>query len=73
MARAKNIIPSRKLTVMMPENVMERLDAFLWSERSGRVPVGAYQEFFTRRITEYLDQDGLRDLGQSLLQEIDGV
>jgi hypothetical protein len=38
---------------MLPQDVRVRLDLFLHSDLQGRVPVGAYQRFFTARILEF--------------------
>lgn len=52
MARYKNVIPSRQLCLMIPEDVLGWLQLYLYSEFEGRVPHGAYQQFFMRKIRE---------------------
>lgn len=54
MSRNAHIIRPRKLTLHVPEDVMQRLDAFLMSDRQGRVPYGAYSAFFVERTNDYL-------------------
>jgi hypothetical protein len=53
MSRRKNLIPSRKLTVMIPEDLFAKLTLHLYSESAQRVPLGSYQGFFVERIQEY--------------------
>lgn len=52
MPRRPNVIPSTQLCVMLPEDIRGWLDLRLFSEVEGRVPLGAYQEFFARKIRE---------------------
>lgn len=63
MSRPPNIVRSRKLTVMIPEDVMGRLEIFLTSDRTGKVPLGSYQQFFVERINEFFGKmEGRRAL-----------
>lgn len=59
MPRAPNPIPSRKLTLMLPQTAVNRLEIYLWSELENRVPQGAYQQFFTARINEFFEHKQL--------------
>lgn len=53
MARRPNIIPGVKLTLVLPLDVLSRLNAHLYSSVEGRIPHGAYQRFFVERINEF--------------------
>ena len=53
MSRRANIIPSIKLTTMLPLDVMNQLNAYLFSPTEGCVPRGAYQKFLCERIREF--------------------
>lgn len=44
------------LHVALPLSIRTRLDLHLFSELEGRVPKGAYQEFFIERLQEYFSQ-----------------
>lgn len=44
-----------KLLLSLPESIRARLDLHLVSSLEGRVPKGAYQEFFIARIREFFD------------------
>lgn len=41
------------LNLSLPESVRAKLDLLLFSELEGRVPKGAYQDFFIARIQEF--------------------
>lgn len=56
MPRPRAAIPRRLLNLALPEDLRARLDLHLYSEVEGRVPQGAYQEFFSRLIREELDR-----------------
>lgn len=58
MSRRANIIPSVKLTTHLPLDVMNKLNAFLYSPTEGCVPRGAYQKFLIERIQEFFSQRG---------------
>ena len=53
MPRPRLITRPRKLTINLPEDVALRLDLFLVSPATQKVPQGAYQAFFVERIQEY--------------------
>ena len=55
MSRRKNPIPSVLLNVALPMDVHTRLSAMLYSDLEGRVPLGAYKEYFTRLLREQMD------------------
>jgi hypothetical protein len=55
MSRPPNVVPSAPLNVHLPAPLKERLDLFLYSEAEQRIPKGAYQEFFSARIREWLE------------------
>lgn len=54
MTRA-SLQPPTKLTLHLPKDVRERLDAHLWSEVEKRVPQGAYQRLFVELLEEYFN------------------
>ncbi|MDX2059904.1 MAG: hypothetical protein SFV24_18995 [Gemmatimonadales bacterium] len=56
MPRRPNIVPSRNLTMALPEDVFARLQLYLYSEAEQRVPQGAYQSFFVERINEFFER-----------------
>ena len=51
--RPPAITPSRSINTHLEENLMVRLDLFLWSDLEGKVPKGAYQRFFNERMREF--------------------
>jgi hypothetical protein len=53
MSRPPSIIPSSRINLAIPEDLRMKLDILLFSEVEGRVPKGAYQEFFSTRIREF--------------------
>jgi hypothetical protein len=55
MARPRNLIPSESLHLRLSGPLQERLSQLLWSDIEGRVPVGAYQKFFTELVIAYLN------------------
>lgn len=52
MPRPPNVVRPVQLCLMLPEDVRAWLDLYLYSEVEGRVPQGAYQAFFLRKIRE---------------------
>lgn len=54
MPRPRNIMPTREIKMSLPEDVALRLQLFLTSDLDGKVPFGAYQQFFVARINEFL-------------------
>ena len=59
MSRRPNLIPSIMLNVALPQDVHTRLTLYLFSELEGRVPLGAYQRFFTERVREFFQSKQL--------------
>lgn len=64
----KLITPTRPLTTSIPGPVLERLENYLRSDRTGEVPKGAYQRFFVERIEEFFRK--IEATGNDLLKEI---
>lgn len=59
MPRRPNVVRPVRLTLMLPEDIRAKLDLHLWSEVEGRVPHGAYQQFFLARIAEYFSSHSI--------------
>lgn len=53
MPAPRNAIPTIPLTTGLPEDLMDRLNLHLFSEVEGRVPKGAYKDFFAQRVREF--------------------
>lgn len=53
MPARRNIIPSDRVEVWLPEDIMARLKLHLYSEVEGKIPKGAYQRFFIERLNEF--------------------
>lgn len=62
MPRPKSLIEKVVLNLWLPLETRARIDLHLVSPLEGKVPRGAYSEFFTERAREYLDWETL-DLG----------
>lgn len=60
--KPKSAIEKVKMTLWLPLEVRAALDLHLVSDLEGRVPHGAYIEFFSARTKEYLEWETL-DLG----------
>lgn len=58
MPKPKLTIPSRKLTVHIPEDVAARVELILISPTQGKVPYGKWAEFVTERLREFLNALG---------------
>lgn len=54
--RPANIIPSERMTLWLPADLRARIDLHLFSEVEGRIPRGAYTEFFSSLAREYIAQ-----------------
>jgi hypothetical protein len=65
MPRRPAIVPNSVLNLAIPAVLRRRLDEWLWSDVEGRVPKGAYMEFFSSRIREFFEHRPL-DLGPYL-------
>ncbi len=59
MSRRPNLVPSMMLNLALPQPVYSRLVLHLFSDLEGRVPLGAYQRFFSERIQEFFSQHHL--------------
>lgn len=57
MPRRPNVIPSIKLTTHIPLDIMNRLNAHLFSPVEGCIPKGAYQKFLVERIKEFFEKE----------------
>lgn len=53
--RPKSIEGSEPLNLHLPSAIRARLDLLLYSELEGKVPRGAYREFFSARINEFFE------------------
>lgn len=53
MPARRNIIRSVAIEVSLPEDLVAKLQLHLFSQVEGRIPKGAYREFFTDRINEF--------------------
>lgn len=47
------MIPSPRLNLNLSPEDRDALDAFLWDQRTNRVPYGAYLDFFSARLHEF--------------------
>ena len=56
MARPPNVLPSVRINLKLREDVYAQLVAHLYSPSEGRVPVGAFQKFFSERISDFFRQ-----------------
>lgn len=69
MSRPKLLTRPKHLTISLPSDVLEKLNRFLHSDRTGGVPKGAHQRFFVERIEEFFRR--IEAHGNDLLQEIE--
>ena len=53
MARPRKPISPRKLHVALPQDLANRLEIYLTSTAQGRVPLGAWSDFFAERTREF--------------------
>lgn len=49
----RNAIPSVEINLSLPQDIKGQLDLHLISESTGKIPKGAYQEFFSERLREF--------------------
>ena len=61
MPRPRKAIRPRSLHLKLPEDILARVDLLLFSDLEGRVPQGAYQNYFLSLIQ--------RDLARHATQE----
>lgn len=59
MPRPKPIIPNEEIHITVPQDVKGKLAIHLWSNTEGKVPFGAYNDFFRARLQEYFDRGSL--------------
>jgi hypothetical protein len=60
MGRNRQVVKTIEKSVSLPSPLVDRMDLELFSPIQGRVPQGAYQQFFTTLISEYFARkDGL--------------
>ena len=55
--RHPNLRAPTRLNLALPEDVRAHLDDYLRIHHHGRIPPGAYQEFFIARIMEFFEKD----------------
>ena len=55
MARPKNAVPTKPLTVHLPVDVLTKLQLHLFSDVDGRVPHGAYSILFSALAKAHLE------------------
>ena len=53
MPRPRKVDRSIQKNIGIPESLATRLDLMLYSEVEGRIPVGAYQKFFTQLLQDH--------------------
>lgn len=59
MSRRRNLVPTVRVEVHLPEDLYTRMKLQLFSELEQKVPLGAYQEFFSARLREYFAERSL--------------
>ena len=59
MSRPSKIIRPVRVHTTFPEDLLARLDLFLWSPLENRLPLGARQKFLVERTQEYFDSASL--------------
>ena len=53
MPRPKQTTPSIMKNIALPEPLAAKLELELFSELEGRIPTGAYKDFFTQLLVQY--------------------
>ena len=61
MARRPNILRPISLHTTFPEDLMAKIDLYLFSKLEGRVPVGARQRFLIERVEEFFTPHPFED------------
>jgi hypothetical protein len=56
MPRHANLDAPTRLTLILPKEVRDKLDKYLYNASLGKIPLGAYQTFFVARIQEYFSR-----------------
>lgn len=59
MARPKNIRRGLPITIQLDEELLTRLNLFLFSEVEGRIPYAAQKRFIEARIQEFFSSKAL--------------
>jgi hypothetical protein len=54
MGRPCNVIPSQKVTICLPQDLLTEVRLLLWSGVEERVPHGAWQKYLIRLIVDDL-------------------
>lgn len=57
MPRPRNVIPSVRRYVSLPEDLATRVDLLLFDETEGRIPYSAYADFVARLLREFLESE----------------
>jgi hypothetical protein len=55
MARPKKLIRTVYKNIAIPEDLAAKVELELYSEVEGKIPFGAQQEFFSRLLRAYFD------------------
>ncbi len=55
MPRPPSPCPPKEVSVMLPQPLAQRLEAFLWSDLEQRVPYGARSDLIVSLLTNYLN------------------
>lgn len=55
MPKRKNLDPPVELKLSLPSSLFTRLSLLLFSDDKGRVPHGAYSEFFKALLLQYFE------------------
>ena len=55
MSRPKGTVPSVPKNIAIPKPLADQLDLHLYSEIEGRIPLGAYKDFFTALLQNYFN------------------
>lgn len=58
MPRHANIEAPTRLTLVLPASIRQKLDKHLHDQSLGKIPLGAYQQFFLARINEFFARGG---------------
>jgi hypothetical protein len=56
MPRHPAIIPTKRVHTRIREDLMVKVDLLLYSPLEGKIPFGAYQNFFTELVVEYFER-----------------
>lgn len=56
MPRPPSLTPRSTLNLVLRNDLRIKLDILLWSAVEGRVPLGAYREFFEARLAEFFSE-----------------